>query len=188
MKLSATLAVVAVAGFGLVTDPEEAQAQQTTSLLDRLPVNVTHCVDIDTVKADELVALRVHYKTDKCRINGDHIQAIERAIAEAQRQNPGQALHAFVVGETDPRASDDYNIRLGQRRANGLAAALRERGVEVRSVLSIGESRAPQTVRNNPEARNSYAVLGNQSEIAACLQTTVCPVTKTVESALRFDR
>lgn len=184
LRLTTTLAAAAVATTQYFGGAEPAQAQ---SIVDRLGgANVTHCVDIETQDAEELVALRVHYKTDACRINGDHIAAIQAAIAQAQANNPGEPLYAFVVGETDPRASDAYNQRLGQQRASGLQRALEQRGVTVIKSLSIGESRTPQEIRDNPDSRNAYAVIGDAATVQACLAAQQCPVTRTVRSALRM--
>ena len=138
-------------------------------------------------EVEELVALQVHFNTDACQINGDHRQAIRQAVLEAQRRNPGEPIHAFVVGETDPRQTDAYNIRLGQGRANGLARALRQEGVIVHEVTSIGESQTPQHIRNNPESRNAWALLGDERTILGCMASRNCVADVTVRSALRLD-
>lgn len=164
-----------------------ASAQDAGSLLETLPLRVTHCIDVETAPIDEMVGLRVHYQTDACRINGDHIQAIEQAIARAQALNPGEPIHAFVLGETDPRASDGYNQRLGMQRARGLENALEARGVTVQRTASIGESRTPQEIRNNPTARNAFAYLGTATQIAACAPRDACVADVVVRSAPRFD-
>jgi outer membrane protein OmpA-like peptidoglycan-associated protein len=163
-----------------------AQAQQGPSA-SHLPLAITHCTDVAIEQDDDLIGVRTFFKTDRCQMNGDHYAAIDRAIALARAENPGERLTAFVIGETDPRASDEYNIRLGQRRATALAGALQQRGVSVLHIASIGESTAPQHIRDNPEARASYAVIGDEASIRACLAQRGCAVDHTVRSALRPD-
>lgn len=177
-----TLGAIAFS-IGMWGIPDEAKAQN--NIEERLGVSVTHCTDVETAPVDELIGLRVHYETDRCQINGDHLETIEAAIAQAQALNPGQPVHAFVIGETDPRAPYGYNQRLGMQRASGLARALEARGVTVQRILSIGESRAPQEIRNNPTARNAFAYLGTAEQIAACASVDTCVANKVVNSGLR---
>ena len=65
-----------------------------------------------------------------------------------------------VVGHTDSKGTDAYNLRLGQRRADTVASYLASRNVPSRKLAasSMGESQpvAPNTLpngRDNPEGR-----------------------------------
>lgn len=65
-----------------------------------------------------------------------------------------------IVGHTDSKGSDAYNMRLGQRRADTVASFLVSRGIPAGKVApsSMGESQpvAPNTLpngRDNPEGR-----------------------------------
>ena len=62
-----------------------------------------------------------------------------------------------VIGHTDTTATPEFNYQLGLRRARGVAALLRARGVQDSSLIvdSHGESdQAFKTGRNVPERRN----------------------------------
>ena len=54
------------------------------------------------------------------------------------RQTPAQAFG--IVGHTDSRASDAYNIRLSQRRARAVAEIARQAGVRVIEISGQGEA------------------------------------------------
>jgi outer membrane protein OmpA-like peptidoglycan-associated protein len=50
-----------------------------------------------------------------------------------------------IAGHTDARASDAYNLRLSQRRANAVAAIVREAGKQVSQSVGYGERKTRAT-------------------------------------------
>ena len=55
-----------------------------------------------------------------------------------------------IAGYTDARVSDAYNLRLSQRRANAVAAIVREAGKQVSQSVGYGE-RKPRATNNTAE-------------------------------------
>ena len=55
-----------------------------------------------------------------------------------------------IAGYTDARVSDAYNLRLSQRRANAVAAIVREAGNQVSQSVGYGE-RKPRATNNTAE-------------------------------------
>ena len=55
-----------------------------------------------------------------------------------------------IAGHTDARASDAYNLRLSQRRANAVAAIVHEAGKQVSQSVGYGE-RKPRATNNTAE-------------------------------------
>lgn len=83
------------------------------------------------------------FATDKYYINA----ANRQRLAEFFR---GANASAFIItGHTDSRASDAYNMRLSQNRANAVAKVARDSGVRVADVRGYGE--------RQPRATNSTA-------------------------------
>jgi outer membrane protein OmpA-like peptidoglycan-associated protein len=74
--------------------------------------------------------------------------------AKAQLTEFFQNADAFgflIYGHTDARASDEYNIRLSDARANTVAAVAREAGLRVVDVKGFGE-RMPRAEGHSAEA------------------------------------
>jgi peptidoglycan-associated lipoprotein len=91
----------------------------------------------------------VHYATD-----ADTIKAEDGAIVQAHAQHlighPG-----FVVrleGNSDERGSSEYNLALGQRRADGIRKMLLVRGVKEDQIESISNGEEKPTAKNHDES------------------------------------
>lgn len=68
----------------------------------------------------------IYYEYDKADLNADDRRLIEQH-ARFLRDNPGTKVR--IEGNADERGSSEYNLALGQRRAEGVARALRAGGV-----------------------------------------------------------
>jgi outer membrane protein OmpA-like peptidoglycan-associated protein len=68
----------------------------------------------------------VLFDFDKYNIRPSEAPKIQ-AIVDFMKQNPN--FQAGLDGHTDPRGTDAYNLRLGQRRADSVAAALVGAGI-----------------------------------------------------------
>jgi outer membrane protein OmpA-like peptidoglycan-associated protein len=82
-------------------------------------------------KPPEIIRLKVprniHFALDKDFISPRSAQILDR-IAEVLIANPNLIIE--LHGHTDPRASDDYNIDLGKRRANNTRKYLLKKGID----------------------------------------------------------
>ena len=75
------------------------------------------------------------FHTDSARLT-----ASGRAHLQAFFQNAGAYAYA-IYGHTDSRASDEYNIRLSERRAAAVASVARSVGAQVAREIGYGERR-----------------------------------------------
>ncbi len=90
------------------------------------------------------VPKNIHFGLDQDVISPDSARILDR-IAAVLKANPG--IIADVVGHTDPRASDAYNLELGLRRARNARNYLLRKGIapERLTIRSQGErARATQ--------------------------------------------
>ena len=85
-----------------------------------------------------------YFATDRFNISGSH----RARLQEFFRTNLNQRF--IIVGHTDARASDAYNIRLSQNRANAVAHVARSVGAQIVEVRGMGE--------RQPIATNSTVV------------------------------
>ncbi len=156
------LGVVAVAATALVAVPPAAQAQETVIVTGRVqpglwvdPDGCLHwvadggiegymegrvnphngmpvCLDVNTravANNDVLFHTDSHLLTHSGRAQLEQFFRTSGAFAYA------------IYGHTDSRASDEYNIRLSQRRAASVAGVARSVGARVAREIGYGERR-----------------------------------------------
>lgn len=99
----------------------------------------------------ETIRQRVHFEFDRAAITDSAAQVLRRK-AEVLRSNPGTRI--VIEGHCDERGSNEYNMALGQRRANAARDYLLELGVSEDAIVrtvSYGEER-PLVDRSTEEA------------------------------------
>ncbi len=79
------------------------------------------------VPSDQLFA------TNRARVNASARDGLVAFFREAN------AVGFLIYGHTDSRASDEYNMRLSERRANAVADVARDAGVHVVEARGLGE-------------------------------------------------
>ncbi len=84
------------------------------------------------------VPTRIHFALDQSLISPSTARVLDR-VAEVMLKNP--ALVVDIEGHTDPRASDAYNLELGQRRALSARNYLIRKGIapERMTIRSLGK-------------------------------------------------
>ncbi len=82
----------------------------------------------------------MHFDFDKSNIRPDQEPVLQRKI-EALRQYPGIKLQ--IEGHCDERGTNEYNLALGQRRAESVKRYLASYGLEAGrfTTISYGEER-----------------------------------------------
>ncbi|WP_446728403.1 OmpA family protein [Phaeobacter sp. QD34_3] len=87
------------------------------------------------------------FATDKHYINA---AGRARLTEFFQKAKPG-TRYFVIAGHTDSRASDEYNIRLSQRRANAVAQVAQSAGARIGDIRAYGERdpRVPNTSAAN---------------------------------------
>jgi len=91
-----------------------------------------------------------YFDFDKSEIHSSDLPAI---YAQADYLMAHPAAKIILEGHTDPRGSREYNVGLGERRANSIAEVLKEKGVnptQIR-VLSYGAERLASNGRTEQE-------------------------------------
>lgn len=92
----------------------------------------------------------VHFGFDEYQLDAEWRQILEQH-AKWLRSNPG--VHVQIEGHTDERGTEEYNVTLGQRRADTVREFLIQQGIEDYrlSTISYGKLR-PLTFEDNEEA------------------------------------
>jgi len=93
----------------------------------------------------------VNFDFNKAKIRGADEAVLDEA-AETMKANPGTAVH--VNGYTDAVGSEDYNLRLSERRAEAVAAYLENHGVPSSRLIPHGLGKTNFVATNDtPEGR-----------------------------------
>jgi peptidoglycan-associated lipoprotein len=94
----------------------------------------------ETAAAREILEERIHFDFDRSAIRSDAEQRLQRKVA-VMRANPNVRLR--IEGHADERGSIEYNVALGQRRAEAARAYMVNYGISVDRLetVSWGEDR-----------------------------------------------
>ncbi len=116
----------------------------------------------ETAAAREILEQRIHYDYDRSTIRSDSEQVLMRKVA-VLRANPNVRLR--IEGHTDERGSIEYNVALGQRRAESARDFLVNFGIASNRLetVSWGEDR-PLVRASNEDAwamnrRSEFSIL-----------------------------
>ena len=92
----------------------------------------------------------VHFDTDKYNLKPEALRILDYKIAFL-KHFPGKKV--FVVGHTDKRASDKYNLDLGRHRAEEIQRYLVNNGINPKRIVLMTEGeRRPVDPGNSKEA------------------------------------
>lgn len=97
--------------------------------------------ELDRLDRIETLRQRIHFEFDRSAIT-DSAAGVLRRKAEILRNNPSARI--VIEGHCDERGSNEYNMALGQRRANAAREYLLELGVPeqvIARTVSYGEER-----------------------------------------------
>lgn len=88
----------------------------------------------------------VLFDTGRAELKPGAQRSIEQ-IAEFLNQNPGRSVQ--VEGFTDAQGSDDFNLQLSQSRADAVARAIIQRGIDAERVRALGYGEEFPVASNN---------------------------------------
>jgi outer membrane protein OmpA-like peptidoglycan-associated protein len=110
---------------------------------------------------------RIYYDTDKYNLRPESISELDN-IVRVMKANP--ALRLSIDGHTDSRASDEYNVTLGENRALAAYNYLIQQGIPSNRMITVsyGERR-PAAPNDSPEnmqlnRRTEFNVIRNQEQ------------------------
>jgi len=100
----------------------------------------------------------VYFEYDQSELLPEAKETLRRA-AEWLTQSPNRTITFRIEGNCDPRGTEEYNIGLGERRAQAAKEFLGTLGVDVSRIqtVSYGKERASGTSEGSPGVRPSWA-------------------------------
>jgi peptidoglycan-associated lipoprotein len=109
------------------------------------PAPAAPVLTVDQLFARDMQSILFDY--DRSEIRPSEVAKVQTAVGFLQAN---AALQITISGHADERGSQEYNIGLGDRRANAVRQALIERGIALTRIntVSFGEERPVCTVAN----------------------------------------
>ncbi|MEQ1812835.1 MAG: peptidoglycan-associated lipoprotein Pal [Candidatus Nitrotoga sp.] len=132
---------------GVVEKPAESVNEPATASLFEPTPPATVLVDALGDTASLLAKRSVFHSFNSDAVQGEN-RAIIQAHAKFLADNPGRKIR--LEGNTDERGSSEYNLALGQRRANGVKKMLILGGANANQIesVSFGEEKPKATAHN----------------------------------------
>ena len=135
------LTLFATMSIGCKNDAEEPEPEETTG--SEIPEPEPE-VEVEPVE-EPCVLETVYFEFDSSELDSSARAAIEAAVECYRNQNPDVRL--LLTGACDPRGTEEYNIALGERRAQSVRGYMNSLGMgggQI-SVTSVGEEMATGT-------------------------------------------
>lgn len=126
------------------TDLPDRDRDGVEDSLDQCP-NTPCDFSVDTKGCPVKANLRIHFETDKARITS-HSKPLVEKFADFLVTNKGSLVH--IVGHTDFRGSDNYNMILSKKRAKSVRDALIELGVSSSRLSTEGKGESEPMATN----------------------------------------
>jgi peptidoglycan-associated lipoprotein len=105
----------------------ETTAQRPTATRDEAP-SVGVMVDEAIVKACGIPAAEAHFEFDSSNVQMEDVPALNK-VATCLASGALKGRSVSIVGRADPRGESDYNVALGQRRADSIGHYLGDHGL-----------------------------------------------------------
>ena len=161
--IAASLAALALAGCArrapiVTTPPPAGQGAGAATGAANDEVGLVELPDSQRALVAAAGSDTIHFDTDQSTIR-DQDRAVLAAQAKWLLANP--AVRASVEGHADERGTREYNIALGERRANSTKSALAAMGIDAGrlNVISYGKERPDATGSDEASwAKNRRAV------------------------------
>lgn len=106
--------------------PKDAPSSPTSSAVR---------ISADIAKACGIQEPDAYFAFDSANLKADDLKALDQ-VATCFATGPMKGKPLQVVGHTDPRGGADYNMTLGQSRADAVAAYVTGKGLEKSRALS----------------------------------------------------
>ena len=126
---------------GCKEDAEEPEPEPTTGA--EMPEPEPEPVE---PVAEPCVVETVYFAFDSAELDSSARAALEEAV-ECYRSQADPGLSLLLTGACDPRGTEEYNIALGERRAQSVRSYLTSLGLDSSriSITSVGEEMATGT-------------------------------------------
>ena len=126
----------------------QAQVQQAQAESQRLAAQLESMQAAQTPRGIVLTLDDVLFDTGKAQLKSGASRSIEQ-IAAFLKDNPDRRVQ--IEGFTDSQGADEYNLELSQSRADAVAMAIIQRGIDAQRVRALGYGEGFPVASNSSE-------------------------------------
>lgn len=158
MKKFAKVLMVAVPAFALAACSSSSDDKAANASANAANAAANAAGEFGGLTADQLKAQynTVYFGFDSYTVEGEYRQLLD-AHAQLLGQTQGNVT---IAGHADERGTPEYNIALGQRRADAVKSYLSAKGANNTSTVSYGEEKPAVLGHTEADyAKNRRAVL-----------------------------
>ena len=117
--------------------PQEGNYPLTVTANDGRGGTATNSITIPVMRRQAIMFEDVHFDFDRSNLKPEAIAILDRAVMTLQA-NP--MLNVTIEGHTDSVGTAEYNLSLGERRANAVRDYLLNRGIGANRMFSVDTS------------------------------------------------
>ncbi len=149
---------------GFIAPNMEGNVPLTATVTDNRGGSTTATITIPVVRREAIMFEDVHFDFDRYSLRPDALKILDDAITKLQA-NP--TLNVTIEGHCDSIGTVEYNLALGERRANAVRDYLQTRGITMNRLrtVSYGEER-PIADNNTAEGR----AMNRRAHLAVIIQ------------------
>ncbi|MCX6182843.1 MAG: OmpA family protein [Bacteroidetes bacterium] len=138
-------------------------------------------IGLHELSKDPIVIPNIYYEFDKADLTKDSKYTLDTTIYKLLIENPNIIVE--IGSHTDSRGSDEYNIKLSQKRAESVVAYLMARNIEARRLRAKGYGETRHIAKNenadgsdNPDGRQKnrrteFRIVGEVSKYSEIIYT-----------------
>ena len=141
------LAALVAFAVGCSTTPEPVEEPMDSEFRDAAPTPSREEVRETTVQNRSISIAPVYFDLDKSTIKSEY-QSILQSAAGALRDT---GVSVTIEGHCDERGSEEYNLALGERRANAVRRYLLDLGVASSQLTTVSYGEARPAVNGTGE-------------------------------------
>ena len=157
-RILCVVVILALAGCATRQEAPSVQANASSSGPDSSDSSIVESSSVTTAamlaeEAMKSVEPSIYFDYDKFAIK-DNYQRTISAFAEYLRTHPNSRI--LIEGNCDERGTIEYNLALGQKRADSVSSALEVVGIASNRIETI--SNGEEKPRNNIKSEAGYSV------------------------------
>jgi peptidoglycan-associated lipoprotein len=117
-----------------------AQAKAVSPPSRNSPTTTTVAIDDAILRACNISADKAYFPFDSAHLESSDVRPLD-AVATCFRSGPLKGRALKLVGRADPRGDEEYNMVLGQSRADSVGSALTRDGLDRSRITSTSRGK-----------------------------------------------